>query len=126
MAAAGCVPHPSIYADNQPSEMHDIRVLTGDHLVIDGRDLVLADAQAPKPGGEAVCRAEAVAGGQAVQAARTLLAGARHLEIHPASEGRALVNADGLDLGLALIDQGVAVPRGPESMDWCLRLASAG
>lgn len=122
LSAAGCAPQPSIYADNQPAEAHDIRVYTADHLVIDGQELTLADAEAPKPGGKADCAAEGAAGVQASAAVRSILAGARHIEVHGADErGRKLVNVDGLDLGQSLIAQKLAVARRDEGMDWCAR-----
>lgn len=121
VALAACTPHPSIYADNAPVEAHDIRVFSADHLMIDGQDLTLADAEAPKPRG--ACEAEAAAGAEAAQAARAMLAAARHIDIRATDDdsGRRLVNVDGLDLGQSLIGQGLAVTRRPVAMDWCLR-----
>jgi len=125
LSLAACAAPPSIYADNQPAEAHDIRVYTADHLVIDGQELTLADAEAPKPGGKADCEAEGVAGAQAVTAVRSILAGARHIEVQKTDDasGRRLVNVDGLDLGQTLIAQKLAVARRDDGMDWCARAA---
>jgi endonuclease YncB( thermonuclease family) len=126
LALAACTPHPSIYADARGVEAHDIRVFAADHMMIDGQDLTLADAEAPQPGVKGACAAEGAAGDAAIAATRALLAGARHLEVHGADDGtgRRLVNVDGLDLGQALIAQGVAVTRRDVAMDWCLRAAT--
>ena len=122
LALLACTPHPSIYADNQPAETHEIRVISADHLVIDGQELTLADAVAPKAGGQAACDAERLAGVEAAAKVRSMLLSARHLEVQTAAGATArLVNVDGLDLGQAMIAQGVAVAPRAEPMDWCLR-----
>jgi endonuclease YncB( thermonuclease family) len=127
LLAAACAPRSSIYADNQAAETHEVRVVAADHLVIDGVDFILADAEAPKPGGPAECSAEAIAGSEAAESVHSLLAGARHLEVRASDQGEAfrLVNVDGLDLGQALIARGLAVARRPVAMDWCLRARPA-
>lgn len=122
LALLACTPHPSIYADNQPAETHEVRVISADHLVIDGQDFTLADAVAPKAGDQAACEPERLAGVEAAAKVRSMLLSARHLEVQTAAgaAGR-LVNVDGLDLGQAMIAQGVAVAPRAEPMDWCLR-----
>ena len=120
LLAAACAPRPSLYADSPAAEVHQIKVMAADRMVIDGQPLTLADAEAPRPGGEAACRAEAIAAAQASQTARSLLLGARHLEVQRGGSGELrLVNVDGLDLGQTLIAQGLAVARGSAPMDWC-------
>jgi len=123
LALLACTPHPSIYADNQPAETHEVRVISADHLVIDSQDLTLADAVAPKAGDQAACEAERLAGVEAAAKVRSMLLSARHLEVQSTTgeAHRRLVNVDGLDLGQALIGQGVAVAPRAEPMDWCLR-----
>jgi hypothetical protein len=127
LLTAACEPRPTLYADNQPAETHDVKVLAGDRLVIDGQTLTLADAETPQPAGRAGCRAEALAGVEAADTVRSMLASARHLEVRKTDGGGdlRLVNLDGLDLGQALISQNVAVARQPSAMDWCFRTHSA-
>jgi hypothetical protein len=126
LGLAACAPNASIYADNQPAESHEVKVLAGDHIVIDGQAVTLADAEAPRPAPEAACRAEAIAARQVSDAVRSALASAHHVEVQRAGErgDLRLVNLDGLDLGQMLITQGLAVDRRPVPMDWCLRAAN--
>jgi hypothetical protein len=122
--AAACAPHSLHYADAaSPPAAHALHVLAGDHLVIDGRSIVLADAETPQPGSRAHCRAEAVAADQLKHTVRGLLAEARFVETAPKARGRmGLVHLDGLDLGLMLISRGLAAPRRTSPMNWCARL----
>jgi endonuclease YncB( thermonuclease family) len=125
LGLAACAPNASIYADNQPAESHEVRVLAGDQLVIDGQSVTLADAEAPRPAPDAACRAEAIAARQAADAVRSALASAHHVEVQSGPPGSLrLVNLDGLDLGQMLITQGLAVDRRTVPMDWCLRAAN--
>lgn len=125
---AACAPKASLYADNGAAESHDVRVIAGDRFVIDGRQIILADAETPRPVPQAGCRAEAMAAVRAADAVRSALASARHLEMHVTGEGSGLglVNVDGLDLGQELIEQGLAVSRQAVTMDWCYRLQPLG
>jgi endonuclease YncB( thermonuclease family) len=126
LGLGACAPNASIYADNQPAESHDVKVLAGDRMVIDGQSVTLADAEAPRPAPDAACRAEAIAARQAADAVRSALASAHHVEVQRAGgQGdQRLVNVDGLDLGQSLITQGLAVDRRAVPMDWCLRAAN--
>lgn len=119
--AYACSPQPSLYAETAASaELHDVAVDAGDHLKIDGRRVVLADAQTPQPAPQAACRAESMIAQRAAATVRSHLASARHLEVYAAGpEPQALVNLDGLDLGQTLINEGLAVPRAQAAMDWC-------
>jgi endonuclease YncB( thermonuclease family) len=128
LLTAACEPRPSLYADNQAAETHDVKVLAGDRLVIDGQPLTLADAETPHPAGQSGCRAEALAGAQAADTVRSLVASARHLEVRATDRGGELrlVNLDGLDLGQALIAQNLAVSRQSAAMDWCFRTRPVG
>lgn len=123
LGLSACAPNTPAYADNQAPEVHQVKVLSGDRLVIDGESLTLADAQAPQPAPEAACPAEAAAAARAIGAARSALAGARHIEVQRtgAGNGLRLLNVDGLDVGQVLISQGVAVDRSQGPMDWCAR-----
>jgi len=119
--ANACSPQPSLYGEAVASaELHDVTVDAGDHLTIDGHQVVLADAQTPQPAPQAACRAESMIAQRAVETVKSHLAGARHLEVYPAGSGAlALVNLDGLDLGQTLIGDGLAVSRAQAPMDWC-------
>ena len=116
---SACAPSPApdaaVLAARPPAQ-----VQSGDHMVIDGQAIVLADAETPQVGDVAGCRAEAVAAERTAARVRALLSGARQIDVQPAAEGRrTLVHVDGLDLGLTLIAEGLAVPRGPAPMNWC-------
>lgn len=126
LGLAACAPNASIYADNQPAESHDVKVLAGDHVVIDGQSVTLADAEAPRPAPDAACRAEAIAARDAAAAVRSALASAHHVEVQRAggTGDLRLINLDGLDLGQMLITQGLAVDRRAVPMDWCVRAAN--
>lgn len=96
-------------------------VQSGDHMVIGGQTVVLADAETPQSGDLASCRAEAVAADQTAAKVRALLADAHRIDVDRVAKGhRALVHLDGLDLGLTLISERLAVPRGPVPMNWCV------
>ncbi|HLZ74767.1 hypothetical protein [Phenylobacterium sp.] len=118
LAACAASPAPSAGASSaQPIA----EVQSGDHLVIGGQTIVLADAETPQAGDYAMCRAEAVAAQQTAARVRALLADARQVEVHRVAKGhRALVHVDGLDLGLTLISEGLAVRRGPAATNWCV------
>ena len=119
--AYACSPQPSLYGESTAAaELHDVTVDAGDRLKIDGRQVVLADAQTPQPAPQAGCRAESMIAQRAAETVRSHLASARHLEVYSAGPApQALVNLDGLDLGQTLINEGLAVSRAQAPMDWC-------
>jgi hypothetical protein len=114
---SGCAAH------TPPADLHPkpkVTVLAGDRLVVDGEEVVLADAETPQPGPRAHCRAEIIAGAASSAAAETLIREARYIETEPETpKPFALVHLDGLDLGLTLTSQGLAVPRKAIAMKWC-------
>ena len=116
---AACTPSPAPDAGSPASRLA-AQVQSGDHMVIGGETVVLADAETPQAGESAGCRAEAVAADQAANRVRALLADAHQVDVHRVAKGhRGLVHLDGLDLGLTLISEGLAVRRGPVPMNWC-------
>ena len=121
LLAGACAPRPSLYGDvDRRMELHDVRVEAGDHLTIDGRKVLLADAETPQPGARSACRAETIAAQDVAELVRSQLRAAQHIEVHSAGAGElALVNLDGLDLGQTLIGEGVAIARGASGADWC-------
>jgi hypothetical protein len=123
---AACTPHSSIYADRPAAELHQIKVFAGDHLEIDHQEITLADAETPQPQPNAACRAEEISAAHAADVVRSKLTGAQHLEVHPGPGDRQLVNIDGLDLGQALIREGLAVSRGSVAMKWCFAGGTSG
>jgi hypothetical protein len=121
LLAYACSPKPQLYGERAVSaELHDVTVDAGDRLKIDGRQVLLADAQTPQPAPQAACRAESMIAERAAETVRSHLVSARHLEVYSAGPGSlALVNLDGLDLGQTLISEGLAVSRAQAPMDWC-------
>jgi hypothetical protein len=120
LGLAACVPGSAPDAGAAPA--HPVALVqSGDHMVIDGQTVVLADAETPQVGDMATCRAEAVAADQTATRVRALLADAQRIDVARVAKGhRSLVHLDGLDLGLTLISEGLAVRRGPVPMNWCV------
>ena len=104
---------------------HQIVVLRGNVLVVDGRHLRLVDAAVPQAAPDAHCVAEAVASRQAQLRLQDLTRRVRSIVITPAGGldgyGRTLahVTLDGVDLATTLIDEGLAVAPQPGGFDWC-------
>jgi endonuclease YncB( thermonuclease family) len=102
-----------------------IVVLHGDVLVVDGRDLRLADVSAPQAAPDAHCAAEAIASRQAQLRLEDLTRRVRSVVVTPTGglddHGRTLarVELDGLDPAKTLIDEGLAVAPQPGGFDWC-------
>lgn len=120
IALTACRDEAADRAAPPPQGRSDILMTAGDHLTLDGRTVVLADAETPQVPPMAHCAAEAMAGAQTVRLVRILLATANRIDVGPADgHGTALVKIDGLDLGRMLILQRLAVPRAPQPMKWC-------
>jgi hypothetical protein len=119
VSLSACAPSPA--PDTRAlAAQPSAQVQSGDHMVIGGQTIVLADAETPQAGDFAGCRAEAVAADQTATRVRALLANAHQIDVHRVAKGQqALVHLDGLDLGLTLISDRLAVPRGPLPMNWC-------
>jgi hypothetical protein len=114
--ASACAPHEYPAA----AVKANVIVLAGDHLIVDGQDIVLADAETPQPQPRAHCRAEIIAAAGSKATAEALARDARYVETEPETPRPfGLVHLDGLDLGLTLTSQGLAVPRRPVAMHWC-------
>jgi len=102
-----------------------IQVPHDDVLVIDGRDIRLADATTPQATPSAHCPAEAVASRQAQLRLEALTRGVRRAAITPTGgvddHGRiwARVFLDGVDPAQILINEGLAVAPQRSGFDWC-------
>ncbi|HEX2816656.1 MAG TPA: hypothetical protein VHN39_09680 [Phenylobacterium sp.] len=119
LGLAACAPAPAPDA-GVPASRPAALVQSGDHMVIGGQTVVLADAETPQAGDLANCRAEALAAEHTAAKVRALLADARQVNVDRVAKGhRALVHVDGLDLGLTLISEHLAVRRGLAPMNWC-------
>lgn len=104
-----------------------IRVIDGD-TIEDMRDDItyrLVNIDTPETGSRARCAAERALGNRATEAARSLFARARQLELRPTGRldryGRtiAFVLIDGRDMGETLIADGLARPWRGRREPWC-------
>ena len=127
IALAGCAPEPPIKDQASVAvAAQRIAVVAGDRLIVDGRPVRRADAATPQP--DAHCAGEVAAAQRTADAVRAIVAEARDVQVDSRPEDMGLVHLDGLDLGLTLISQGLATPRGTPHRDWCddgLRQAQA-
>lgn len=124
LALTACAPTP-VPGTAGPAHRPASFVRSGDHMVVNGQTVVLADAETPQAAGMAKCRAEARAAERSAERVRVLLADARDIAVQRVAQGdSALVHLDGLDLGLTLISEGLAVRRGAAPMDWCAAIPS--
>jgi endonuclease YncB( thermonuclease family) len=104
---------------------HQIVVLRGNVLVVDGRHLRLVDAAVPQAAPDARCVAEAVASRQAQLRLEDLTRHVRSIVVTPTGalddHDRILarVTLDGVDPAQTLIDEGLAVTPQPGGFDWC-------
>jgi endonuclease YncB( thermonuclease family) len=109
-----------------PAEQR-MRVIDGDTLEDMNQDISyrLVNIDTPETGSRARCDAERALGDRATEAARTLVAHARQLELRPTGRldryGRtiAFVLIDGRDLGETLIAEGLARPWRGRREPWC-------
>jgi len=128
--AGGCqkTPDPPATIATPPGLGDRVRVLSADAMVIDGRHVRLANAYAPQGVPDARCWAEASAAKQANSWVRAKMREARTIAIEPASgfdefhRELALVSLDGVDLGQALYEAGLASRRSSgrdNRFPWC-------
>lgn len=104
-----------------------MRVIDGDTLEDMSQDITyrLVNIDTPETGSRARCDAERALGDRATEAARTLVAHARQLELRPTGRldryGRtiAFVLIDGRDMGETLIAEGLARPWRGRREPWC-------
>lgn len=105
-----------------------VRVLSADALVIDGKHVRLANAYAPQGVPDARCWAEASAAKQANAWVRAKMREARTIAVEPTSgfdefhRELSLVTLDGVDLGQAMYEEGLASRRSTGRDDrfpWC-------
>lgn len=105
--------------------LNRVTVLNADVLVIDGKRYRLANAFAPEQTPAARCWAEAIAAKASMDAMRDMVRSAKTLSVEATGpEDRytrtpARVRFDGLDVGEALVQQGLAARDGSLRFDWC-------
>ena len=128
--AAGCqkTPDPPASIAPPPGLGDRVRVLSADAMVIDGRHVRLSNAYAPQGVPDARCWAEASAALQAVDWVRAKVKDARTVAVGPATgfdefhRDLATVELDGVDLGQALYEHGLAARRTDAQngrFSWC-------
>ncbi|CAN5307110.1 hypothetical protein BH10PSE3_BH10PSE3_28920 [soil metagenome] len=127
-AACGKTPDPPASITPPPGLGDRVRVLSADALVIDGKHVRLANAYAPQGVPDARCWAEASAAKQANAWVRARMREARTIAVEPTSgfdefhRDLSLVSLDGVDLGQAMYEAGLASRRssGRDSrFPWC-------
>lgn len=104
-----------------------VRVVDGDTIEDLHADVTyrLVNIDTPETGSRARCSAERTLGDRATEAARTLIAHARQLELRPTGRidryGRtiAFVLIDGRDMGETLMAEGLARPWRGRREPWC-------
>jgi endonuclease YncB( thermonuclease family) len=119
---------PSSIAVPPPGLGDRVRVLSADALVIDGKHVRLANAYAPQAVPDARCWAEASAAKQANAWVRAKMREARVIAVEPTSgfdefhRALSLVSLDGVDLGQAMYEAGLASRRSTgrdHRFPWC-------
>lgn len=127
LSACGRVPEPKRAAlDAAPASiLHRVTVLNADVLVIDGKRYRLENAFAPEQTPAARCWAEAIAAKAAMDAMREMVRAAKTLSIEETgpvdryTRTPARIQFDGLDVGEALVKQGLAARDGSKRFNWC-------
>jgi hypothetical protein len=128
LAACHKTPDPPSSLATPPGLGDRVRVLSADAMVIDGRHVRLANAYAPQGVPDARCWAEATAALQANAWVRSQIKDARTVAVGPATgfdefhRDLATVELDGVDLGQALYEHGLAARRtdAPNGrFSWC-------
>jgi endonuclease YncB( thermonuclease family) len=128
LAACHKAPDPPSSLAEPPGLGDRVRILSADAMVIDGRHVRLANAYAPQGVPDARCWAEATAALQANAWVRDKVKDARTVVVGPGTgfdefhRDLATVELDGVDLGQALYERGLAgrrtdAPNGRFS--WC-------
>jgi endonuclease YncB( thermonuclease family) len=118
LAACQKTPDPPATVIAPPGLGDRVRVLSADALVIDGKHVRLANAYPPQGVPDARCWAEAAAAKQVNAWVRNRVREARSVAIEPAGgfdefhRDLARVSFDGVDLGQAMYEAGLASRRG--------------
>lgn len=126
-----CSPSHKLFADAPSRPMPQVVVVETDALVIDGRHVRLSNAVGPQAVPHAACWAEAVAAHSARDAVRALVTGAQDVTVTPTggvdkyNRTWAQVSVDGLDLGLTLLQRGLAAPQNGTRFDWCAPISAS-
>lgn len=126
---SACAPEPErkrAALDAAPqSILGRVTVLNADVLVIDGKRYRLVNAFAPEQTPAARCWAEAIAAKASMDAMREMVRAAKTVSVEEAGpEDRytrtpARIQFDGLDVGEALVKQGLAARDGSQRFGWC-------
>ena len=128
LSACQKTPDPPASITPPPSLADRVRVLSADALVIDGRHVRLANAYAPQGVPDARCWGEAAAAKLATSWVRDKVREARSVTVEAARgvdeyhRDLALVGLDGVDLGQALYETGLAGRRTDATngrFSWC-------
>jgi endonuclease YncB( thermonuclease family) len=115
----------AVIAAPPPSIVGRVRVLDADVLIVDGKHVRLANADAPESLLHARCWAESLASERAVEYVKDLIERARSFDFKPNGQtdtyNRALglMTVDGADLGDILYEQGLAARPVEPRFDWC-------
>jgi hypothetical protein len=135
-ALAGCsrreAKEPPLRAPAAPSVAERVRVLNADVLVVDGRDIRLADAVAPQPIPDARCWAEALASKLSTAAVRDLVRSSGAIRVEPTGRRDdhnreiARIVLDNQDLGRTLHDMGLAADTTAGNFGWCGPISAGG
>jgi len=125
-ALAACGPREEARTSSRTDvALNNVLATQGDALMINGKHVRLANAEAPLRTPYARCWAEAIAGREARKRVSDLATAAREIDIQPTGKtdeyGRtvARVSLDGLDLGESLVQDGYAVTPGEHPFNWC-------
>ncbi|RAK56435.1 thermonuclease family protein [Phenylobacterium deserti] len=125
-ALAACSPREEARTSSRTDvALNDVQATQGDALMINGKHVRLANAEAPLRTPYARCWAESIAGREARKRAADLATAANEIDIQSTGKtdeyGRTIAKVllDGLDLGDSLVQDGYAVRPGAEPFDWC-------
>jgi endonuclease YncB( thermonuclease family) len=108
-----------------PSIVDRVRVLDADVLIVDGKHVKLANANAPESLLHARCWAESLASDRAAEYVKDLVEHARSFDFKPTGQTDTynrtlgLMTIDGADLGDILYEQGLAARAVDPRFDWC-------
>ena len=131
LALAACHERPGTPPDPTPEGTdYDVRVIDTEILMVDGRRVKLSNVDAPALVPAARCWAEAVAAKEAIVFLQETAVSGRTAEVVPDGRqnlpgrivGRVLI--DGLDVGDALYNQGLAARPGSQPFRWCEPMSS--
>ena len=125
-ALTACAPREDARTSSRTDvALNDVQATQGDSLMINGKHVRLANAEAPLRTPYARCWAESVAGREARKRLSELATAANEIDIQSTGKtdeyGRTIARVvlDGLDLGDSLVQDGYAVRPGEQPFNWC-------